>query len=63
MLLAGNGADRQRYVAERDGLPGLVAWLGSETAALPAPSAREKRLGAGPAGTCEVVPLCPRFEL
>ncbi len=26
-LLAGNGAERQRYVAERDGMQGLVRWL------------------------------------
>ena len=39
MLLAGNGADRQRYVAERDGLTGLVSWLADETAALPVPIA------------------------
>lgn len=31
-LLAGNGADRQRYVAERDGVEGLTRWLVSETA-------------------------------
>ena len=37
VLLAGNGADRQRYVAERDGLAGLVSWLADETAALPVP--------------------------
>ena len=37
VLLAGNGADRQRYVAERDGLVGLVSWLADETAALPVP--------------------------
>jgi carboxylate-amine ligase len=37
VLLAGNGADRQRYVAERDGLNGLVSWLADETAALPTP--------------------------
>ena len=37
VLLAGNGADRQRYVAERDGLTGLVSWLADETAALPVP--------------------------
>jgi carboxylate-amine ligase len=30
-LLAGNGADRQRYVAERDGMRGLVEWLAAET--------------------------------
>jgi glutamate---cysteine ligase / carboxylate-amine ligase len=36
-LLADNGADRQRYVAERDGLSELVRWLAEETAA----SARE----------------------
>jgi carboxylate-amine ligase len=30
-LLIGNGADRQRYVAEREGLPGLVKWLADET--------------------------------
>jgi glutamate---cysteine ligase / carboxylate-amine ligase len=32
-LLAGNGADRQRYVAEREGMYGLVAWLVGETEA------------------------------
>jgi carboxylate-amine ligase len=37
VLLAGNGADRQRYVAERDGLTGLVSWLADETSALPIP--------------------------
>jgi carboxylate-amine ligase len=37
VLLAGNGADRQRYVAERDGVTGLVSWLAAETAALPVP--------------------------
>jgi carboxylate-amine ligase len=30
-LLGGNGADRQRYVAEREGLEGLVRWLVGET--------------------------------
>jgi carboxylate-amine ligase len=30
-LLGGNGADRQRYVAEREGLEGLVRWLVTET--------------------------------
>jgi glutamate---cysteine ligase / carboxylate-amine ligase len=30
-LLAGNGADRQRYVCRREGLRGLVAWLARET--------------------------------
>ena len=30
-LLGGNGADRQRYVAEREGLEGLVRWLVAET--------------------------------
>jgi carboxylate-amine ligase len=30
-LVAGNGADRQRYVAEREGLVGLVSWLVRET--------------------------------
>jgi carboxylate-amine ligase len=38
VLLAGNGADRQRYVAERDGLAGLVSWLARETAELPVPA-------------------------
>lgn len=33
VLLAGNGADRQRYVAARDGLPGLLGWLADETEA------------------------------
>jgi carboxylate-amine ligase len=32
-LLAGNGADRQRYVQGRDGIHGLVAWLVDETEA------------------------------
>jgi carboxylate-amine ligase len=36
-LVADNGADRQRYVAERDGLTGLVRWLADETVS----SARE----------------------
>jgi len=31
VLLAGNGADRQRYVCRREGLRGLVAWLARET--------------------------------
>jgi len=30
-LVVGNGADRQRYVAEREGLHGLVRWLVDET--------------------------------
>jgi carboxylate-amine ligase len=30
-LVADNGADRQRYVAGRDGLTGLVRWLADET--------------------------------
>jgi carboxylate-amine ligase len=30
-LLAGNGADRQRYVADREGFDGLVRWLVEET--------------------------------
>ena len=30
-LLAGNGADRQRSVAEREGLDGVVRWLVAET--------------------------------
>jgi carboxylate-amine ligase len=30
-LLAGNGADRQRYVQARDGMRGLVEWLVHET--------------------------------
>ena len=30
-LLGGNGADRQRYVAAREGLDGLVRWLVAET--------------------------------
>lgn len=34
-LLADNGADRQRYVAAREGLSGLVAWLAEETVASP----------------------------
>lgn len=32
-LIAGNGADRQRYVAEREGLSGLASWLVRETEA------------------------------
>jgi carboxylate-amine ligase len=32
-LLAGNGADRQRYVAAHDGVDGLVRWLADETEA------------------------------
>jgi len=31
VLLAGNGADRQRYVCRREGLRGLVTWLARET--------------------------------
>ena len=31
VLLAGNGADRQRYVAEREGMTGVVRWLARET--------------------------------
>jgi carboxylate-amine ligase len=30
-LLAGNGADRQRYVFERDGIHGLTQWLVDDT--------------------------------
>jgi carboxylate-amine ligase len=30
-LLLGNGADRQRYVAEREGLEGLTRWIADET--------------------------------
>jgi carboxylate-amine ligase len=30
-LLAGNGAERQRYVARRDGLPGVLRWLVAQT--------------------------------
>jgi gamma-glutamyl:cysteine ligase YbdK (ATP-grasp superfamily) len=30
-LLAGNGSDRQRYVAEREGLDGLTRWLVEQT--------------------------------
>jgi carboxylate-amine ligase len=30
-LLAGNGADRQRYVHQREGVDGLVRWLVKET--------------------------------
>ena len=33
VLLGGNGADRQRYVAERGGLDGLLRWLVDETEA------------------------------
>jgi glutamate---cysteine ligase / carboxylate-amine ligase len=32
-LLAGNGADRQRYVYEREGMRGLTQWLADETEA------------------------------
>jgi carboxylate-amine ligase len=32
-LLAGNGADRQRYVADREGMLGLAEWLALETEA------------------------------
>jgi glutamate---cysteine ligase / carboxylate-amine ligase len=35
VLLAGNGADRQRYIARNEGIAGLVPWLIAETAALP----------------------------
>ena len=31
VLLVGNGAELQRYVAEREGMTGLVAWLARET--------------------------------
>jgi carboxylate-amine ligase len=44
VLLAGNGADRQRYVAERDGLAGLVSWLACETAELPIPVSARRRV-------------------
>lgn len=43
-LIAGNGADRQRYVAEREGLVGLASWLvreseaGAETRIRPSPA-------------------------
>jgi hypothetical protein len=30
-LVAGNGAERQRYVAERSGMHGLAAWLAGQT--------------------------------
>jgi len=30
-LLAGNGADRQRYVFEREGIPGVTRWLAEQT--------------------------------
>jgi carboxylate-amine ligase len=33
VLVAGNGADRQRYVAKREGLVGLTSWLVRETRA------------------------------
>jgi carboxylate-amine ligase len=33
-LLAGNGADRQRYVEAREGIVGLVRWLAHETETL-----------------------------
>jgi glutamate---cysteine ligase / carboxylate-amine ligase len=33
-LLAGNGADRQRYVQERDGMQALVRWLADTTESL-----------------------------
>ena len=36
-LLAGNGAERQRDVARRDGMHALVRWLVDETEAPPAP--------------------------
>jgi glutamate---cysteine ligase / carboxylate-amine ligase len=35
VLLAGNGADRQRYIASNEGVSALVPWLVAETAALP----------------------------
>lgn len=50
-LIAGNGADRQRFVAEREGLVGLASWLVRETEAgaaaervtpLPVPAARAR---------------------
>jgi carboxylate-amine ligase len=41
-LLAGNGADRQRYVHERDGLQGLVEWLVRETERSARPSALQE---------------------
>jgi carboxylate-amine ligase len=44
VLLAGNGADRQRYVAKRDGLAGLVSWLACETAELPIPVSSRTRV-------------------
>ena len=47
VLLAGNGADRQRYIAEREGLPGLVSWLARETSDLPA---RAHGLASGEVG-------------
>jgi carboxylate-amine ligase len=37
VLLAGNGADRQRYVAEREGVAGLLRWLADETEPDPEP--------------------------
>jgi glutamate---cysteine ligase / carboxylate-amine ligase len=43
VLVAGNGADRQRYVAEREGLDGLLRWLVTETEA---PKLFDARRGA-----------------
>jgi hypothetical protein len=31
VLAAGNGAERQRYVAARNGVDGVLAWLAHET--------------------------------
>lgn len=39
-LIAGNGADRQRYVAAREGLVGLTSWLARETEAPAKPRVR-----------------------
>jgi hypothetical protein len=33
VLLAGTGADRQRYVHDREGMHGLTRWLVEETEA------------------------------
>jgi gamma-glutamyl:cysteine ligase YbdK (ATP-grasp superfamily) len=33
-LLAGNGADRQRYVQQREGMQALVRWLADTTESL-----------------------------
>lgn len=48
VLIAGNGSDRQRYVADREGMPGLLEWLARESDPTPiipseAPAARRTR--------------------